>query len=106
MAAPVPFKLPSDALDGRVAVITGASRGLGAGLAARLAEHGLVLGLCARHEPVPPVDARAMTGAVDVTHAAELDAFAARVTEDLGPIDLWVNNAGVLEPMGPFRDLP
>ena len=43
--AEVPFDLPSEALEGRVAVITGASRGLGAGLAARFAEHGLQLGL-------------------------------------------------------------
>jgi len=40
--------------EGRVAVITGASRGLGAGLAAHFATAGLRLGLCARQTPAPP----------------------------------------------------
>lgn len=99
----VPFDLPAEALRGKVAVITGASRGLGAGLAARFAEHGLQLGLCARSEPTPPPGARALTGAVDVADAARLDRFASAVASTFGPIDLWVNNAGVLAPMGPQR---
>jgi benzil reductase ((S)-benzoin forming) len=95
-------------VSGRVAVVTGASRGLGAGLAARLAARGLGLGLCARHEPPrppgsgepgPPV----VTAAVDVTDADAVDRFCARVVERLGRIDLWVNNAGVLDPIGPLR---
>jgi benzil reductase ((S)-benzoin forming) len=100
-----PLDLPHDRLVGRVAVITGASRGLGAGLAERFAEHGLALGLCARHEPTPPPGARALTGSVDVTDPASVLRFAHAVTASLGPIDLWVNNAGVLDPMGPLRDL-
>lgn len=106
MSAPVPFDLPADLLSGRVAVITGASRGLGAGLATRFAEHGLALGLCARTEPAPPPngDARVLTGSVDVADADAVEAFADQVTETLGPIDLWVNNAGVLDPMGPVVD--
>jgi benzil reductase ((S)-benzoin forming) len=43
--------------------------------------------------------------AVDVTDGAAVAAFAERVAAELGPIDLWVNNAGVLDPMGPVRDL-
>ncbi|MEZ5140767.1 MAG: SDR family oxidoreductase [Acidimicrobiales bacterium] len=101
--ADVAFDLPTDALRGKVAVITGASRGLGAGLAHRFAAHGLQLGLCARHEPDAPAGARALTGAVDVTDARTLDRFASAVASTLGPIDLWVNNAGVLDPMGPQR---
>lgn len=100
----VPFPLPADRLAGRVAVVTGASRGLGAGIAERLAQHGLVLGLCARHRPDTPAGAeRAVTDAVDVTDAAALRSFAGQVERELGPIDLWVNNAGVLEPTGPQR---
>ncbi|MEO6629434.1 MAG: SDR family NAD(P)-dependent oxidoreductase, partial [Aquihabitans sp.] len=41
---------------------------------------------------------------VDVTDAAAVQTFADRVVAMLGPIDLWVNNAGVLQPMGPQRD--
>lgn len=99
----VPFELPADLLRGKVAVITGASRGLGAGMAARFAAHGVQLGLCARREPNAPAGARTLTGAVDVTDAATLDRFASAVASTFGPIDLWVNNAGVLDPMGPQR---
>jgi benzil reductase ((S)-benzoin forming) len=99
--------------EGLVAVVTGASRGLGAGMAARFAEAGLSLGLCARHEPAVPAAAgdgdpdasRAVTGAVDVTDPAAVDRFGATVADRFGRIDLWVNNAGVLDPVGPLRDL-
>jgi NAD(P)-dependent dehydrogenase (short-subunit alcohol dehydrogenase family) len=66
---------------------------------------GVHLGLCARSEPAPRAGARGLTRAVDVTDAAALDRFARDVTAELGPIDLWLNNAGVLEPMGPLRTL-
>ena len=95
------------ALDGRVAVITGASRGLGEGMAARCAEAGMDLGLCARTEPAPPVGAdpsRVVTAAVDVTDAAAVDRFTASVVGRFGRIDLWINNAGLLDPIGPLRD--
>jgi len=104
-------------VSGRVAVVTGASRGLGAGLAVHFAASGMHLGLCARHRPVlaartrptaldgriepsePPV-----TAAVDVTDRAALDAFAAAVVARYGRIDLWVNNAGLLGPSGPLAE--
>lgn len=104
MVTPVPFPLPEQPLAGKVVVVTGASKGLGAGLAARFAQHGAALGLCARTEPTPPVGSRAVCGAVDVTDPGVLEGFAGAVVRELGPIDLWVNNAGVLEPMGPQRD--
>lgn len=89
---------------GRVAVVTGASRGLGAGMATRFAAAGLRLGLAARTEPGPPAGAEAVTAAVDVTDAGAVDRFAAAVVDRLGRIDLWVNNAGVLDPIGPLRE--
>lgn len=100
----------ADSLAGRVAVVTGASRGLGAGMADRFAAACLHLGLCARTEPPVPVAAggsgvEVVTAAVDVTDAAAVDRFAREVAERLGPIDLWVNNAGLLGPIGPLRDL-
>jgi NAD(P)-dependent dehydrogenase (short-subunit alcohol dehydrogenase family) len=103
-----------EALSGRVAVVTGASRGLGAGLAAHFAQAGLRLGLCARHRPdlVTKTRPRAHDGRiegaepplvapVDVVDFDALADFAAAVIQRFGRIDLWVNNAGLLEPIGP-----
>lgn len=84
----------------RVAVVTGASRGLGAGLARRFAQAGLQLGLCARHRP--DAVAGALSAAVDVTDAEAVEEFARAVSDRFGAIDLWVNNAGVVEPIGPL----
>ena len=91
-------------VQGRVAVITGASRGLGAGIAERLASKGVRLGLCARSDPALPPGESVVAVRVDVTDAGAVAAFAAGVTERFGAIDLWVNNAGVLEPIGPLGD--
>ncbi len=91
-------------LRGRTAVVTGASRGLGAGLARAFAAHGLQLGLCARG----PIEApgAALVESLDVRDLEALRGFAARVGERFGHIDLWVGNAGVLAPIGPLRDVP
>ena len=87
-----------------VAVVTGASRGIGAGLGAYFASQGLRLGLCARTVPAAPPGADVVTAAVDVGDAAAVDRFADEVVDRFGRIDLWVNNAGVLEPVGPLAD--
>jgi benzil reductase ((S)-benzoin forming) len=91
-----------------VAVITGASRGLGAGLARSFGAAGLTLGLCARHRPDDPgADAsgdRALRAAGDVTDQSQLSDFADSVVDRFGRIDLWVNNAGVLAPIGPLAE--
>ncbi len=87
--------------------MTGASRGLGAGMAIRLAAVGFGLGLCARRRPAPPegaADGRVVTAAVDVTDAGAVDRFCADVVARLGRIDLWVNNAGLLAPIAPLRE--
>jgi NAD(P)-dependent dehydrogenase (short-subunit alcohol dehydrogenase family) len=103
--------------NGRVAVITGASRGLGAGLAAHFAAQGVQLGLCARHEPAPVrtrltapdapggVSTDALRASLDVTDRAALDDFVAEVVDRFGRIDLWVNNAALLGPIGPLVGL-
>jgi benzil reductase ((S)-benzoin forming) len=104
-----------EATSGQVAVVTGASRGLGAGMAVHFASAGVHLGLCARRRPnlVAMTRPRAHNGrveppepplvaTVDVTDYDALAAFADAVIARFGRIDLWVNNAGVLEPVGPL----
>jgi NAD(P)-dependent dehydrogenase (short-subunit alcohol dehydrogenase family) len=89
-------------------VITGARRGLGAGLASHFAGAGLMLGLCARSMPDltdgSGSTAAPLCAAVDVTDHTALAAFTAAVIDRFGRIDLWVNNAGVLAPVGPMAE--
>jgi benzil reductase ((S)-benzoin forming) len=73
-------------------------------MAATFAEHGLRLGLCARTRPATPPGAEAVTASVDVTDAEDVDRFGSMVIERFGRIDLWVNNAGVLEPIDFLAD--
>jgi NAD(P)-dependent dehydrogenase (short-subunit alcohol dehydrogenase family) len=92
-------------LEGRTAVITGASRGIGAAVALHWAERGLRLGVCARTAPVLPEGPRVVSAHVDVTDEKALGEFVARVEQRFGAIDCWVNNAGVLEPIAPLREI-
>ena len=92
-------------LRGRTAVVTGASRGLGAGLARAFRARGLRLGLCARSEPALPDGPDVLAARLDVRDPAALASFAAEVEARFGAIDLWINNAGVLDPIDPLRDV-
>jgi 3-oxoacyl-[acyl-carrier protein] reductase len=90
-------------LEGRVALVTGASRGIGAAIARAFAAEGATLLLCARGEGVDTLageltqkqyPARAMRGDVsDPTFARELIAAARK---EHGRLDVLVNNAGIL----------
>jgi NAD(P)-dependent dehydrogenase (short-subunit alcohol dehydrogenase family) len=100
---------PHDPLEmnvtGMTAVVTGASRGLGAGIARELHRLGMQLGLCARGAAALPDGERVITARLDVADAPSVDSFAARVAARFGHIDMWINNAGVLEPIRPLRDI-
>lgn len=91
-------------LQSRVIVITGASSGLGAGMAAWFAGSGAAVGLCARRVPEAP-SASAVTMSVDVTDRIAVGRFAEAVSTRLGPIDLWINNAAIIEPIASQGDL-
>jgi benzil reductase ((S)-benzoin forming) len=73
-------------------------------MTATFAGEGFHLGLCARGEPTAPQGSEAWTASIDVSDAEALDGFALGVVERFGRIDLWVNNAGVLEPIGALAD--
>ena len=100
----------TDGVAGQVAVVTGASRGLGAALAAGLLARGMAVAGCARSVPDlpdgtgPGAPDRWLAAAVDVADAAAVDAFAAEAAGQFGRIDAWVVNAGVLGPIGPLAD--
>jgi NAD(P)-dependent dehydrogenase (short-subunit alcohol dehydrogenase family) len=91
-----------DTLRDRVAIVTGASQGIGRAIAIELARVGAHVVVCSRRaEALAPVaDAvraegrRALALACDVGEAAQVDAVVARTLEEFGRIDLLVNNAG------------
>jgi len=82
-------------------VITGASAGVGRATAREFARHGASVGLIARGEDglegarrdVEELGGKALVLPVDVADAAQVEAAAERVERELGPIDIWVNNA-------------
>ena len=90
-------------LDGRVAVVTGASSGLGAGFAVALAEAGADIVLGARRTDrlakvsaeVVALGRRALPVATDVTDPAQCAALVDAAMSHFGKVDVLVNNAGV-----------
>ncbi|MET4430369.1 SDR family oxidoreductase [Mycolicibacterium sp. 624] len=90
-------------LDGRVAIITGASSSLGAAFAKGLAEAGADLVLAARRvdeleriaETVRGIGRRALVVETDVTDSRECTALVDAAMEEFGRVDILVNNAGV-----------
>jgi NAD(P)-dependent dehydrogenase (short-subunit alcohol dehydrogenase family) len=101
-------------LAGQVAVVTGAGRGIGAAIAAKLAALGAVTVLCGRTRKLLESTASAIskTGGraevlqCDVTDLRSIEAVAAHVDQTLGRLDILVNNAGVGSFRGPLHELP
>jgi clavulanate-9-aldehyde reducatase len=91
-------------LSGRVAAITGASSGIGEATAVTLARAGAAVSLAARRgdrigelaERIEKEGGRALAIETDVTDEAQANAFVTRTNEELGRLDVLVNNAGVM----------
>lgn len=94
-----------DLCSGKTACITGASRGLGAGLAEVAREAGMRLVLASRSPPALPPGPEVLTAELDVRDPVALDALASSAMRRFQRIDLWVNNAGLLEPIGPLAEI-
>jgi len=91
-------------LTNRVAVITGASRGLGAGIAEAAYERGMSVVLCSRSPPALPPGPRVSCMELDMAEPDATESLAREATARFEHVDLWINNAGLLEPVGPLRD--
>jgi 3-oxoacyl-[acyl-carrier protein] reductase len=89
-------------LEGRNALVTGSSRGIGATIARTLAAHGAAVAVHSRDEAAARQVAddivrrggRAISVAGDVTRFADLEAMRTRIERELGPVDVLVANAG------------
>lgn len=95
---------PYTDLIGRTALVTGASRGIGRAIALALAESGASVAVNYRERAgdalavvaaIQAVGGRAVAVGADVSDSAAVTAMVERVTAELGPVDVLVNNAGV-----------
>lgn len=96
-------------LNGKHALITGGSRGIGLGIARALAEAGAGVTLIGRSEASLAAAAEQINGdvftiAADVSDAAQADAILEQASERGGPVDILVNNAGTVR-RGPAEEL-
>jgi 3-oxoacyl-[acyl-carrier protein] reductase len=90
-------------LNGRIAIVTGGSDGLGRATALRLAAEGCKVAICARREDhlkaaaaaiAEETSAEVLACAADVSSAADIDALVEATLDRFGGIDILVNNAG------------
>ena len=101
-------------LQGKVAMISGGSKGLGADLARRFVEEGADVSLCARR-PEGAADlaaelrtagGRCLVTGCDVTKDAHVEAWVASTMAEFGRVDVLVNNASVLGVRMPIAEYP
>jgi len=104
--------MPShDALAGKVALITGASRGIGFAIAHRLGRMGARVSICGRDQAkldqsasgLRAEDIETLAVRADVTRGEQISSLVHRTQQELGPIDILVNNAGT-GVFGPFHE--
>jgi NAD(P)-dependent dehydrogenase (short-subunit alcohol dehydrogenase family) len=101
-------------LDGKVAIVTGASSGLGVAFAEACAQAGADVVLAARRtdklsdtaELVTAAGRRALTVQTDVTDPDQCQAMVARAMDEFGHVDVLVNNAGIGTAVPATRESP
>src|SRR3954452_17201390 len=95
-----------------VVVVTGASAGIARATARLFGEHGAHVGLLGRNEDglegarkeIEAAGGKALVLPADVANAEAVEAAAQRVEEELGPIDIWVNDA-MTTVFAPFKEV-
>ncbi len=100
-------------LAGKVAIVTGGSRGIGRSIALGLAEHGADVAIAARKPEalaeataaVTALGRRALAVATNVRRADELRTLVDRTESELGRVDILVNNAGTNPVYGPVQEI-
>lgn len=100
-------------LAGKVAIVTGASRGIGRSIAVGLAEHGADVAVAARKPEaleeaataVRMLGRRALAVPTNVRRIEELRGLVSRTQAELGRVDILVNNAGTNPTYGPIHEL-
>ncbi len=101
-------------LDGKVAIVTGTSRGVGVGIARRLLEEGATVAGCSRRQldtlpaadGIPGAVKRSVQWVCDQSDWAQIDAFVSRVVDHFGQLDILVNNAGGTMPVPRAEAVP
>ena len=104
-------RIPGVSLQGEVAIVTGARRGIGKDAALVLAEAGADVAVCdlvtqtgeleAVANEIRGMGRRATAGKVDAAKKADINAFVKRVVDELGTVTILVNNAGIGSGFGP-----
>jgi NAD(P)-dependent dehydrogenase (short-subunit alcohol dehydrogenase family) len=106
---------PSDIfrLDGKIALVTGSSRGLGRETALGLADYGVALVLAdiaypgETEEKIKGTGARCIAVKTDISNEAEVKNLSEKITSEFGKVDILINNAGVTQlTYTPTEELP
>ncbi len=99
-------------LSGQVAIVTGASRGIGAAAAIELARQGAKVSLSARTaaacndtlQQISDLGGDAFAASCDVSDYGAVEKLVADTLERFGRVDILVNNAGIIDPIGRIPD--
>lgn len=98
-------------LEGKVAVVTGASSGIGRAIALQFAREGAhVIAVARRKERLAELEQQAENGTItafqgDVSNEADCDGMIAEAVKQYGKIDILVNNAGIMDDMKPVAEV-